>query len=239
MRTNANLFCPELRTGGFSDEKRTIEESKSTCKGNVHPEGSDGVSNLAFDNFANASVEWLVNGSTTEGWTGDDAYICAADSDNVLYASTYVGANDPRISSPSINISMDSYGIVEIRMSSICSNKQGYVYFRKSGWSESSKVSFSTSSSWNTYQVDMTNNSYWDGSITAIRIDYASTGDSGECLAAFDWIRILPENGSISGGVRDYYTGAALSNVAVRLEKNGVIKKRTRLHGFKRHRHNQ
>ncbi|MCP4694844.1 MAG: carboxypeptidase regulatory-like domain-containing protein [Desulfobacterales bacterium] len=180
----------------------------------------------ASQNAFAATTRWDF-ASSTQGWTGHKARVWSGD--GFIYADPE--GLDPGIASPSLSISACSYGVVRFRLGSNCPDLKGRVYFRtsSSGWTEAKSVGFSVipGKGWNTYSVNMTGNANWSGAITGIRIDPADSGSvsGGYDLVAYDWVEFVASSGAVSGGVRDYHTGQAIGNAAVRLEQNNVIKK--------------
>ncbi|MCP4106039.1 MAG: hypothetical protein GY749_10955, partial [Desulfobacteraceae bacterium] len=135
---------------------------------------------------------------STEGWTGHNATVHQGD--DFLYADP--SGYDPGVVSPSsLNLSASSYGIVKFRLGTNCPDNNGRIYFTtssSSSFSEGKSVPFTVTrlNDWDTYQIDMTNNGYWSGTITRIRVDPANNGDpdGGYDLCAFDWIEIVSKS---------------------------------------------
>jgi pimeloyl-ACP methyl ester carboxylesterase len=166
--------------------------------------------------------------SSLDGWTGRNCFIKhASDGNGRLYM--YPEGSDPGIVR-SVSLSASSNNILKMYIWTYCPNKTLKLYFRSNGGSVKSgpSISLNGGQSGKEYSIDLRNTSSWTGTITEIRIDPTdSCGTSGNSgFIGFDYIKtdFQVVYGSISGGVRDYYTEAPLGNVAVRLEINSVIK---------------
>ncbi|KPA10330.1 conserved hypothetical protein, secreted, partial [Candidatus Magnetomorum sp. HK-1] len=166
--------------------------------------------------------------SSLDGWSGRNCFIKhASDGNGRLYM--YPEGSDPGIVR-SVNFSASDNNILKMYIWTYCSNKTLKLYFRSNGGSIQTgpSISLDAGDSGKVYSIDLRNTSSWTGTITELRIDPTDscgiTGNSG--FIGFDYIKtdFQVVYGSISGGVRDYYTAEPLGNVAVRLEINNVIK---------------
>jgi len=130
--------------------------------------------------------------SSVEGWTGRNTTVRhSSDGNGRLYMDTY--GNDPGMVSPNLSLSASSNSLIKMYIWTYCSNRNCTVYFKRSGSSTvfyGGSVYMNYGSSGGTYEVDMSGNSNWTGTITQLRIDPAdSCGSvSSPGFVAFDWI---------------------------------------------------
>ncbi|MGD9549213.1 MAG: Ser-Thr-rich GPI-anchored membrane family protein [Candidatus Krumholzibacteriia bacterium] len=142
-----------------------------------------------------AAVTWNFT-SSVEGWTGRNGTNVrwSGDGGGRLYVDTY--GNDPGIVSPSLSISASSNDLLRMYVWTYCSDRNCTVYFMRSGSSTvytGGTVVLSNGSAGGTYELDLSGNTDWTGTITQIRID-----PSGYCgsptspgFIAFDWIQTV------------------------------------------------
>jgi hypothetical protein len=139
-----------------------------------------------------AAIRWDFN-SSTEGWTARNGAVSAGSGNLYLDPS----GTDPGVISPALSVSASANNVVKMYMSSNCPDQNGTVYFTTSSspnWDATKSKSFTVScgSGWCEYDVDMSSNGYWSGTVTAIRIDPATNGigpGSGD-IVGFAWIEI-------------------------------------------------
>jgi hypothetical protein len=141
-----------------------------------------------------AAATWNFT-SSTEGWTGRNANARhSPDGNGRLYLDTY--GNDPGVVSPSLSLSASTNDKVRMYIWSYCSDRDCNIYFKRSGSSTvyfGGYVYLSGGSSGGTYEVDMSGNANWTGTITQIRIDPSDYCGSVSTpgFVAFDWIQTV------------------------------------------------
>ena len=130
--------------------------------------------------------------SSEEGWTGRNATArYAPDGGGRLYLDTF--GSDPGVVSPSLSLNASSNERVRMYIWTYCSDLDCRVYFKRSGSSTvfyGGYVYLSGGSGGGTYEVDMSGNSDWTGTITQIRIDPSDAcgSVSSPGFIGFDWI---------------------------------------------------
>ncbi len=182
---------------------------------------------LILTNQSLASTEWNFS-SSVEGWysRGLAEVVYSSDGNGRLYMHTT--GNDPGMVQSGLSINASENNLLHVYVWTFCSEKTMNVYFMRSGSTDDyfgGTITLSNGSAGGEYQIDLSSNSNWIGTITEIRIDPSDScgtiSDSG--FIAFDYVNLEQENGSIIGGVR-YGTSTPIANALVRLEQNNQIK---------------
>lgn len=131
--------------------------------------------------------------SSTNWWPNDATYVSGSSttSGSVTDITDYIainpGASDPYLTSPSglavpaySSSATHGYQSLKVYMKSLCSSTTAALYWKRttdSGFSETRKVTATTSSSWGT--VTFTPSSDWTGTIDQIRLDPGTACSSG------------------------------------------------------------
>lgn len=134
--------------------------------------------------------------SSLEGWTGrNNCFIkYASDGNGRLYM--YPEGSDPGIVSANLYLNASTNNLIRMYIWTYCPDKDCRLYFKRSGSSSvytGGYVYLRGGSSGGTYEIDMSGNSNWYGTITQIRIDPSdscgSPGNGG--FIGFDWIETV------------------------------------------------
>ena len=155
-----------------------------------------------FSVEATSSNSWEFNTpANSEGWLAYNAGILNEDTnvqDDGLFIIDPIGP-DPWIENNGLSIDASSIDHIKIKMSSNCNDNTGAIYFSTTespGFDEDKKVGFSVSqgSEWHEYDILISENSNWKGTITALRIDPTDSGsessESHDDTFGFDYIRL-------------------------------------------------
>jgi len=148
------------------------------------------------------TIAWEFNTpADNEGWLAYNAGILN-EATNVqsdgLFIIDPIGP-DPWIENRLCSIDASSVDHIKIKMSSNCEDDTGAIYFSTAeslGFDEDKKVGFGVShgSEWHEYDIPISENSHWRGTITALRIDPADFGsespESHDDAFGFDYIRL-------------------------------------------------
>lgn len=100
---------------------------------------------------------------------------------------------DPQWVSPDLAINADATTTVVVRMANQNEDTTGKIYFRTASedyLSEDKSVTFEVDNNgaWTTYEVDVSTNANWTGTVTALRLDPIETG-SGDPIG-IDYVRL-------------------------------------------------
>ncbi|MBQ2944886.1 MAG: hypothetical protein IJD93_09425 [Ruminococcus sp.] len=145
---------------------------------------------------ANAAVifttSWDWNGDgNTEGWEKND-YISTDTVENGIYTLDITGG-DAYITSPQLSFDASYYPKMELtyRNSTDCSDAEVFWTCSEGGWGPERGLGFSTiaDGQWHTVTVDLSQNSYYAGTITQLRFDPVAD-TSG--LFEIDKLRFIP-----------------------------------------------
>lgn len=149
-----------------------------------------------------SSNSWEFNNpANSEGWLAYNSGILNEDinvQDNGYFIVDPIGP-DPWIENNGLSIDASSIDHIKIKMSSNCNDDTGAIYFSTTespGFDENKKFGFAVSygSEWYEYDISISGNPYWKGTITALRIDpadYSSySPDSHDDTFGFDYIRL-------------------------------------------------
>lgn len=152
------------------------------------------LSNFIFPEISNAYKLWGFS-SNEEGWTGRNGTYAVQSSDNGGQLTVNTVGSDPGIVSPNISLSAPSNNLLRMRVATFCSDRNATIYFKRFGSSTvytGGTTYYSSGGNWGTYEVNMSGNSNWTGTITQIRIDPAGSCGSSTSpgFIAFDWIEI-------------------------------------------------
>ena len=152
------------------------------------------LSNFLSPGLSHAYKRWNFS-SNEEGWTGRNGTYVVQTGDNGGQLTVNTVGNDPGIVSPNLSLSASSNNLLKMRVATFCSDKNATIYFKRSGSSTvytGGTTYYSNGDSWGTYEVNMSGNSNWTGTITQIRIDPAGSCGSSESpgFIAFDWIEV-------------------------------------------------
>lgn len=151
------------------------------------PQTSAGAAGIGADKATTWSFA-----TSTQGWTGRNANARHSyDGDGRLYLDTF--GNDPGLVSPGLSLNASTNERLRMYIWTYCSDRDCRVYFMRSGSSTvytGGYVYLSQGSSGGTYEVDMSGNPDWTGTITQIRIDPSDSCGSVSTpgFIAFDWI---------------------------------------------------
>ncbi len=136
------------------------------------------------------SWDWNSDGNT-EGWVKND-YISTDTVENGYYALSITGG-DAYITSPQLSFDAGYYSKMELtyRNSTECSDAEVFWTCSEGGWGPERGLGFSTiaDGEWHTVTVDLSQNSYYAGTITQLRFDPVA-GTSG--LFEIDKLRFIP-----------------------------------------------
>jgi len=158
---------------------------------------------LYYNKFEfSAKTSWEFNTpANSEGWRAYNAGILN-EATNIqndgLFIVDPIGT-DPWIENRLCSIDASSVDRIKIKMSSNCEDDTGAIYFSTAespGFDEDKKVGFSVShgSEWHEYDILISENSNWEGTITGLRIDPADFGsessESHDDTFGFDYIRL-------------------------------------------------
>lgn len=148
------------------------------------------------------TIAWEFNTpANSEGWLAYNAGIlneAANVQSDGLFIIDPIGT-DPWIENRLCSIDASSVDGIKIKMSSNCGDDTGAIYFSTAespGFDEDKKVGFSVSrgSEWHEYDIPISENSNWKGTITGLRIDPADFGsessESHDDTFGFDYIRL-------------------------------------------------
>lgn len=146
--------------------------------------------------YVNSPWTWEFNvANNVEGWTGTNLTSLKASgpippSDAVLLIDP--AGLDPFVSGPPINADAATFKRVRFRMASNALDKFGAIYFKtaaSNSFGEAKRVPFTVkdggycrlcgNAPYADYDVDMSGNLNWTGTITGLRLDPANAGQSG------------------------------------------------------------
>ena len=132
--------------------------------------------------------------SNIEGWTGRNGTNVrwSGDGGGRLYVDTY--GNDPGIVSPPLSMSASTNDLLRMYIWTYCADQNCTVYFMRSGSSTiytGGTLTLTGGSGGATYELGLSGNPDWTGTITQIRIDPAGYCGSASSpgFVAFDWIQ--------------------------------------------------
>jgi hypothetical protein len=197
---------PNERTGRVIDVSETaLNALGAVTDATVNIEFADQNSALGLvsgSSYTTSAIAWEFNTpANSEGWLAYNAGILN-EATNVqsdgLFIIDPIGP-DPWIENILCSIDASSVEGIKIRMSSNCEDDTGAIYFSTAespGFDENKKVGFRVShgSEWHEYDISISENSNWKGTITGLRIDPADFGsessESHDDTFGFDYIRL-------------------------------------------------
>jgi hypothetical protein len=195
---NVNYASDNNWANGISDIMNMFADWLGKCpdKSSTTPASS------GEDHRVTNSIIWEFNTpANSEGWLAYNAGILN-EATNVqrdgLFIIDPIGT-DPWIENRLCSIDASSIDRIKIKMSSNCEDDTGAIYFSTAespGFDEDKKVGFGVShgSEWYEYDILISKNSNWKGTITALRIDPADYGsespESHDDTFGFDYIRL-------------------------------------------------
>jgi len=202
----AKDWGPNEHTGRVIDVSETALNILGTVTdATVNIEFADQNSALGLvsgSSHATNTIAWEFNTpADREGWLAYNAGILNEDTnvqDDGLFIVDPIGP-DPWIENNGLSIDASSVDGIKIRMSSNCEDDTGAIYFSTAespGFDEGKKVGFSVShgSEWHEYDISVSENSNWKGTITGLRIDPADYGseslESHDDTFGFDYIHL-------------------------------------------------